>query len=129
MFLKLKLIFRFIIFVIKNEIIDKKNWNKSFSKFNLNSKTYIVETTNRIEVEDPLSNLQIKGYIVQVELVPEVWSDRLDKKFYRSYESASEAIINLKNFYPNLNFKIKPIYILDKAQSREVDIRTVLDFK
>jgi hypothetical protein len=129
MWLKLKLIFRFIIFVIKNEIIDKKNWNKSFSKFNLNSKTYIVETTNRIEVEDPLSNLQIKGYIIQVELFTGIWSDRLDKKFYRSFDSAAEAIINVKRSYPKLNFKIKPIYILDKAQSREVDIRTVLDFK
>lgn len=128
MFLKFKLIFRFIKFVFKNEIIDKRDKKKNFTKFNLNSKTYLVENIGKITVENPLENLSLKGYIIQYEVSPDVWSDRFDRKFYRSYESASEAIINIKKTDPLKKFKIKPIYILNKEQTRELDINALLDF-
>lgn len=128
MFLKFKLIFRFIKFVLKNEIIDKRDKRKNFTKFNLNSKTYLVENIGKITVENPLENLSLKGYIIQYEVSPDVWSDRFDRKFYRSYESASEAIINIKKTEPFKKFKIKPIYTLNKEQTRELDINALLGF-
>lgn len=126
MILKLKLIFKFIFFVLKNEVIPRDNFKKSFIKFNLNSKTYIVETVGSIKVENPLEDLKIKGWIIQYELMPDVWSDRIEKKFYRSYESASEAIINIKQT-DQRRWRVKPIYVLDKSQMREVEIKTILD--
>jgi hypothetical protein len=129
MILKLKLIFKFIFFVLKNEVIPRDNFKKAFTKFNLNSKTYIVDAPHKIEVEDPLVNITIKGYIVQYEIVPGIWAERLEKRFYRNYDSAVEAIVNFKKSNNLVNYKIKPIYILDKAQSREVDINEVLKFE
>jgi hypothetical protein len=128
-FIKIKLIFKFIFFVFKNKTISKLDKSKSFSKFNLNSKTYIVDAPHKIEVEDPLVNITIKGYIVQYEIVPGIWAERLEKRFYRNYDSAVEAIVNFKKSNNLVNYKIKPIYILDKAQSREVDINEVLKFE
>lgn len=127
MILKLKLIFKFIFFILNNKVIPRDNFKKAFTKFNMNSKTYIVETVDKLKVENPLEDLQIKGWIIQYEVLHDVWSDRLDKKFYRSYESASEAVINIKQ-KDNKNFRLKPIYVLDKSQMREVEIKTILDY-
>lgn len=100
----------------------------------IGSKRYFVEKSIDLNIQSISNDSRVYGWVVEYKSVgkygnvyiPEEFWLNLNNKIYFSHEVALDAVLK-RNELENLQWRIRPIYIMDDSMYREFTIDKILD--
>lgn len=110
------------IIYLKGNIYDHHNIDSNFNR------VFFYKKISKIKIEPAVEDLKVSGWIIMKKFANGI-EGMFNKKIYPGYTSATSAIINIKLHKPdekNSEFIVKPVYLLTKAQRRDLHIMEII---